>query len=59
VGQVFWYYKEKSQIPSAATKKKLLSPNGQLLIDSSDIIYMFDNDEDGNGYLVSYYRNNI
>lgn len=36
--------------------KDLLKPNGQILIDSSDIIYMFDADEDGayeipaNGY---------
>jgi SAM-dependent methyltransferase len=36
--------------------KTLLRPNGQILIDSSDIIYMFDEDEDGayeipaNGY---------
>ena len=36
--------------------KSLLHPNGQILIDSSDIIYMFDQDEDGayeipaNGY---------
>lgn len=36
--------------------KNLLRPNGQILIDSSDIIYMFDEDEDGayeipaNGY---------
>jgi len=27
--------------------KKLLKPNGQILLDSSDIIYMFDEDEDG------------
>ena len=27
--------------------KKILKPNGQLLLDSSDIIYMFDEDEDG------------
>ena len=27
--------------------KSLLNPNGQILIDSSDIIYMFDEDEDG------------
>lgn len=31
--------------------KTLLKPNGQLLLDSSDIIYMFDTDEDG-GYWV-------
>lgn len=27
--------------------KSLLNPNGQILIDSSDLIYMFDEDEDG------------
>jgi hypothetical protein len=27
--------------------KSLLNPNGQILIDSSDIIYMFDDDDDG------------
>ena len=33
--------------------KSLLNPNGQILIDSSDIIYMFDEDEDGgNGFRV-------
>lgn len=37
--------------------KKLLAPNGQILIDSSDIIYMYDENEDGS-FLVpadSYY----
>ncbi|MCG9794216.1 class I SAM-dependent methyltransferase [Flavobacterium algicola] len=37
--------------------KALLAPDGQILIDSSDIIYMFDEDEDG-AYAVpadSYY----
>jgi SAM-dependent methyltransferase len=34
-----------------AKLKSLLNPNGQILIDSSDIIYMFDEDEDG-AYLV-------
>lgn len=33
--------------------KSLLSPNGQILIDSSDIIYMFDNDEDGEKWIPS------
>lgn len=31
--------------------RSLLNPDGQILIDSSDIIYMFDEDEDG-AYLV-------
>ena len=31
--------------------KSLLNPNGQILIDSSDIIYMFDEHEDGS-YLI-------
>jgi cyclopropane fatty-acyl-phospholipid synthase-like methyltransferase len=31
--------------------KSLLNPNGQILIDSSDIIYMFDENEDGS-YLI-------
>jgi SAM-dependent methyltransferase len=31
--------------------KSLLTPDGQILIDSSDIIYMFDQDEDG-AYMV-------
>ncbi|MFC7775369.1 class I SAM-dependent methyltransferase [Flavobacterium sp. GCM10027622] len=31
--------------------KSLLNPQGQILIDSSDIIYMFDEDEDG-AYLI-------
>lgn len=50
--------------------KSLLNPNGQILIDSSDIIYMFDNDEDGgkwipgNGYygeltFTIFYKNEI
>jgi SAM-dependent methyltransferase len=31
--------------------KHLLHPNGQILIDSSDIIYMFDDDEDGGKWI--------
>ena len=38
------------QIPIYLNKlKRLLLPNGQILIDSSDIIYMFDEDEDEDG----------
>ena len=33
--------------------KSLLNPSGQILIDSSDIIYMFDNDEDGGKWIPS------
>lgn len=37
--------------------KSLLNPNGQILIDSSDIIYMFDDDEDGGKWITggNYY----
>ena len=37
--------------------KSLLAENGQILIDSSDIIYMFDEDEDGGKWIVgtAYY----
>jgi SAM-dependent methyltransferase len=37
--------------------KSLLNPNGQILIDSSDIIYMFDDDEDGGKWIAgdAYY----
>jgi len=31
--------------------KRLLSPNGQILIDSSDIIYMFDEEEDSSKWI--------
>lgn len=31
--------------------KKLLTDNGQILIDSSDLIYMFDEDEDGGKWI--------
>jgi SAM-dependent methyltransferase len=33
--------------------KKLLNTNGQILIDSSDIIYMFDDDEDNGKWIPS------
>jgi len=33
--------------------KQLLNPNGQILIDSSDLIYMFDEDEDGGKWIPS------
>jgi len=33
--------------------KSLLAKNGQILIDSSDIIYMFDEDEDGGKWIPS------
>ncbi len=46
------------ETPSFLQKlKSLLNPNGQILIDSSDIIYMFDEDEDGGKWISgeSYY----
>lgn len=33
--------------------KTLLAPGGQILIDSSDLIYMFDEDEDGGAWIPS------
>ncbi|QZK91748.1 class I SAM-dependent methyltransferase [Flavobacterium sp. CHNK8] len=42
------------EIPNYLHKlKSLLKSNGQILIDSSDIIYMFDNDEDGGKWIPS------
>ena len=34
--------------------KSLLAPNGQILIDSSDIIYMFDEDEEDSKWIPSH-----
>lgn len=34
--------------------KSLLNENGQILIDSSDIVYMFDEDEDGGKWIPTY-----
>ena len=34
--------------------KELLTPTGQILIDSSDIVYMFDEDEDGGKWIPMY-----
>ena len=33
--------------------KSLLAPHGQILIDSSDLIYMYDEDEDGGAWIPS------
>lgn len=41
-------------IPNFLVKlKSLLLPGGQILLDSSDIIYMFDDDEDGGKWIPS------
>ena len=44
--------------PFFSKLKALLNTNGQILLDSSDIIYMFENDEDGGYWIpddVEYY----
>nr|WP_309758326.1 class I SAM-dependent methyltransferase [Flavobacterium sp.] len=43
----------KETPPFLQKLKSLLKPDGQILIDSSDIIYMFDNDEDGGKWIPS------
>ncbi|MFV8357298.1 class I SAM-dependent methyltransferase [Flavobacterium sp. XS1P32] len=43
----------KETTPFLQKLKSLLNPDGQILIDSSDIIYMFDNDEDGGKWIPS------
>ena len=43
----------KETTPFLQKLKSLLKPDGQILIDSSDIIYMFDNDEDGGKWIPS------
>lgn len=43
-----------AQVPVYLQKlKSLLHPDGQILIDSSDLIYMFDDDEDGGKWIPS------
>ncbi|MFV8331853.1 class I SAM-dependent methyltransferase [Flavobacterium sp. GSP14] len=43
----------KETTPFLQKLKSLLKQDGQILIDSSDIIYMFDNDEDGGKWIPS------
>ena len=43
----------KNVAPFLLKLKSLLNENGQILLDSSDIIYMFDEDEDGGKWIPS------
>ena len=43
----------KKVAPFLLKLKSLLNENGQILLDSSDIIYMFDEDEDGGKWIPS------
>jgi SAM-dependent methyltransferase len=46
-------FRTLNEIPLFFNKlKELLNPNGQVLIDSSDIIYMFDEAEDGSKWIT-------
>ena len=50
--------KIKKLLPFLQHLKSILAPNGQILLDSSDILYMFDSDEDGGLWIpgnVDYY----
>ena len=45
-------FENLNNAPKYLTKlKSLLNPKGQILIDSSDLIYMFDDDEDGGKWI--------
>lgn len=43
----------KNIVPFLKKLKALLNPGGQILLDSSDIIYMFDEDENGGKWIPS------
>jgi len=49
-------FQKHQQVTGKLNKlKSLLNPSGQILIDSSDIIYMFDQDEDGGHWVNTPY----